>query len=84
MSLVLMALTREHVLSCPLKVDKLENDLCDTGWSHFEELTMRFLWLIKEECLGGTQVALYVFSFTQAAGFLGKKENVRVFAQSVP
>ena len=74
--LVLRALTREHVFSCPFKADKLANDLWDTGWSHSEEFTIRFLWLIKGGCLDGTHVALYLFTSTQVAGFLGKKENV--------
>lgn len=46
-----------------LRGDKLSNDLWDTGWRLSEELTIRFLWLIKGGFLGGVQDVLYFFIF---------------------
>ena len=87
MSLVFVALTREHFLLFlgPLRGSELSDDFRDRGWSHFEELTVRVLWLIKGRFLGGVQDALHFLMFMLEDGFcLGKKWNMWASAQYVP
>lgn len=64
MSFVFVALARECFFFLgPLRGDKLSDDFWDTDWRHSEELTGRFLWLLRGGFLGGVQDVLYFFIF---------------------